>query len=142
VSSKLELKGLTEFQRALRSLPDDLRNEAAVIVLAHRDYAQRHVHSAYAEGRTGRLRRGVSGDQDVSRFAVRGVLRSRAPHANLWEQQNPPKKRRTAQGYNRGTMRTTPESQKMIPIVIRRRRAMVHALIELVKRAGFQVTQT
>ena len=142
MSSRLELKGLSELQRALRSLPEDLRDEAAVIVLAQRDEAHRQLGAAYAEGKTGRLRRGVTSEQDVSRFSVRGVLRSRAPHANLWEQKNPPKKRQTSKGYNRGTMRTTPENQKMIPIAIRRRRAMVNALIELVKREGFQVTQT
>jgi len=140
VSSKLELKGMTEFQRALRSLPEDLRDEAAVIVQAQADEAQRQIRVAYPEGPTGNLRRGVTAERNTSKFGIRAIVRSRAKHAHLFEFGTRP--RQTGQGWNRGTMPQAPEGQRMIPIVIRRRRAMVNALIDLVKRAGFQVTQT
>lgn len=140
--TKLELKGLTEFQKALHNLPGDLAEEASVIVQAQADEAQRQIRAAYPEGPTGNLRRGVTKEQNVSRFTSRGIVRSRAKHAHLFEQQTPPKKRQTDKGYNRGTMRATPDNEKMIPIAIRRRRAMKAALIDIVKRAGFQVTET
>lgn len=141
MSSKLELKGLTEFQRALHNLPEDLAEEASVVVQAQADEARRQIQVAYAEGPTGNLRRGVTKEENRSKFTSRGIVRSRAKHANLWEQQTPPKKRRTAKGYNRGTMRATPDNQKMIPIAIRRRRVMVEALKDIVRKAGFQVNE-
>lgn len=142
MSSKLEFKGMDELRRALRQLPEELTHEARVIVEANAEEAQRQLRVAYPLGPSGRLRGGVTTEKHAERAVARAVVRSRAPHANLWEQVDPPKKRHTSQGWNRGTMRETPENQKMIPIAIRRRRVMVHALVDLVRRAGFQVNDS
>lgn len=139
MSSKLELKGLTEFQKALRDLPEHLREEADVIVQAQAEEAQRQVRTAYPEGPTGNLRRGVTREQNTSKFTSRAIVRSRAPHAHLFERGT--RSRQTRKGANRGTMPEAPDNQRMIPIVIRRRKAMVAALVALVRRAGFQVTE-
>jgi hypothetical protein len=139
VSSKLVFGGLTEFQRALHALPDDLRQEADAIVQAQAEEAQRQIRTAYPEGPTGNLRRGVTREINSSKFTSRAIVRSRAPHSHLFERGS--RDRRTAKGWNRGRMPEAPESQRMIPIVIRRRRAMVAALVDLVRRAGFQVNE-
>lgn len=140
MSSRLELKGMDEFRRALRELPEDLAQEASAIVLAQGEEAQRQIRTAYPQGPTGNLKRGVTVEHNTSKFTTRAIVRSRAKHSSLFERGTKP--RRTSKGWNRGTMPEAPESQRMIPIVIRRRRAMVAALIELVRRAGFQVTTT
>ena len=139
MSSKLELKGLTELQRALRNLPEDFRQEADVIVQAQSEEAQRQIRQAYPEGPTGNLRRGVSREINSSKFTSRAIVRSRAKHAHLFEHGT--QNRKTAQGWNRGAMPDAPDHQRMIPIVIRRRRAMVAALKDLVRRAGFKVDE-
>ena len=137
--SKLELKGLAEFRRALQQLPEDLAEEASTIVLAQADEAQRQIRTAYPEGPTGNLRRGVTVERNKSKFSTRGIVRSRAPHAHLFERGTGP--RRTDKGANRGWMPAADPSEQMIPIVIRRRRAMVEALKDLVRRAGFKVDE-
>lgn len=138
-TTRLELKGLTEFQRALRQLPDDLVDEAGAIVIAQAEEAQRQIRTAYPQGPTGNLRRGVTIERNRSKLATHAIVRSRAKHAHLFERGTGP--RRTASGANRGRMPTAPESQQMIPIVVRRRRAMVAALKDLVRRAGFQISE-
>lgn len=138
-NNRLELKGLTEFQRALRALPAELTEEASAIVLGQGEEAERQIEAAYPEGPTGNLRRGVTVERNTSKFTTRAIVRSRARHAHLFERGTGP--RRTGKGWNRGRMPEAPEHQRMVPIVIRRRRVMVAALKELCRRAGFQVSE-
>jgi hypothetical protein len=137
VSVKLELKGLAELRQALRQLPENLNDEASAIVQSHAEDAQRRIVNAYAEGPTGNLRRGVVKDHYKSRFTSSAIVRSRAKHA--WMYENGTQSRRTSKGANRGRMPQAPEQNRMIPIVVRKRRQMVEALKDLVRRAGFQV---
>jgi hypothetical protein len=140
VPTKLELKGLAEFRKALQNLPEDLREEADVIVQAQADEAQRQIRAAYPEGPTGNLRRGVTkSKEERSRFTSRAIVRSRAPHSHLFERGT--RNRKTGKGWNRGAMPAAAENEKMIPIVIRRRRVMVEALKDVVRKAGFQVNE-
>jgi hypothetical protein len=139
VPTKLELVGLSEFKRALHNLPQDLTDEASVIVQAQADEAQRQIRTAYPEGPTGNLRRGVQTERNVSKFTSRAVVRSRAKHAHIFERGT--RQRRTDKGWNRGAMPAADVQEQMIPIVIRRRRVMVEALKALVRRAGFQVSE-
>jgi hypothetical protein len=74
----------------------------------------------------------------ATRFGVRAIIRSRSPHASIFERGT--KVRQTRNGANRGAMPQPPESERMIPIVVRRRRVMVEALTELVKSNGFVVS--
>jgi len=135
--NKLVMVGIDEFRRALRQLPEDLVNEAGVIVEAQAEEAKTQIQRAYPEGPTGNLRRGVTSTRGRTRYGASAIVRSRAKHASLFEYGT--KARRTRNGASRGSMPVAPEGERMIPIIIRRRRAMVSALIDLVRRAGFVV---
>jgi hypothetical protein len=136
-SNKLEFKGLTELQRALRECPEDLTQQAATIVETRAERAVADTRTSYPTGPTGNLERGVrKSRRDGKRFSAGFVVRTSAPHASVYEQGS--KVRRTSRGFNRGKM---PAANIFIPIAIRQRRAMTNELIELVRRAGFQVNE-
>jgi hypothetical protein len=135
--NKLEMKGLSELRAALRQLPEELAREAHVIVTAQAQFAKDQIQRAYPEGRTGNLRGGVTVQSDDQRYGASAIVRSRAKHSHLYEYGTA--QRRTSNGANRGRMPQAPEANRMIPIVVRRRRAMTQALIDLVRRAGFTV---
>jgi bacteriophage HK97-gp10 putative tail-component len=134
--NRLELDGLTELRAALRHLPAQLTAEADAIIRASADQAKREIQAAYPEGPTGNLKRGVTVQHNASKFFTSAIVRSRAKHAHLFEFGT---RRRTSRRGNRGAMPVAPEGQRMIPIAIRIRRQMVTALIDLVRRAGFEV---
>lgn len=138
--NRLQMNGLDELRRELRQLPEDLAREASAIILAHAEDAGRRVRTAYPEGPTGNLKHRVTVNQEAGRFGTRALVRSRAPHAWIFEKGT--RDRRTHSGANRGRMPAAPESQQMIPIVIRVRRLMVAALIQLVEKAGLTVTSS
>ena len=140
MSMRLQLIGMAELRQALRQLPEELTAEAQAIVESHAEDAARQVEAAYPEGPTGNLRRGVSLKSEGSRLGVLATLRSRAHHAHLYE--GGTRLRRTSTGANRGVMPKAPEGERMIPIVVRARRRMVAALIQLVEKAGFQVVSS
>jgi hypothetical protein len=136
-NTKLVLEGLDEFREALRKLPNDMAREAGVIVLAQAELAQAQIQRAYPE-RRGRLRGGVTVNREGdSRFGASAIVRSRAPHAWLYEHGSTPRQNR--KGANRGAMPQAPEANRFGPIAGFRRRAMVAALTDLVRRAGFAV---
>jgi hypothetical protein len=137
MASSFELKGLTELREALRRLPQELTEEAATIVEAHATLAQNQIVNAYPQGETGNLRRGVTRSKERHQFTVRSIVRSRAKHASIFERGTTT--RRNSKGANRGRMPEASPSQQMIPIVVRRRRAMLEALKVMVRREGFQV---
>lgn len=134
---KLQMDGLSELRAALRQLPEHLTDESSAIVQAHADDAERRITNAYAEGPTGNLRRGVTKDHYKGRFTSSAIVRSRAKHAWIYERGT--QQRQTRTGANRGRMPAAPEPNRMIPIVVRKRKQMVEALKDLVRRAGFQV---
>lgn len=136
--TKLRLEGLTELRTQLRNLPEDLAQEAGAIVTAHAEEARRRIQTAYPEGPTGNLKRGVTMERNTSKFTSSAIVRSRATHAHLYEF-GTTKIRRTKKGASRGTMPKADPQHAMIPIVVRVRAQMVRALIGLVERAGFQV---
>jgi hypothetical protein len=152
VSVTVKWDGLAEFKAALRNLPEELTHDAGAIVYAHAEEAGRLVGGAYPVRKTnlrpgpnrktpfyppGNLKRGVRTTTQTSRFGAAGVVRSSAPHSHLFERGT--RTRQTNAGANRGSMPAAPESQQMIPIVIRVRRRMVMQLIALVQKAGFKV---
>jgi len=139
VASRLVLEGLDEFRAALRRLPDELAQEAGVIVLAQAEMAKDQIQRAYPQGPSGNLRGRVTVNKESAniRYGARAVVRSRAPHSHLYEYGS--KTRRTDNGANRGAMPEAPDQNKMVPIVQRRRRAMVAALIDMVRKAGLVV---
>lgn len=139
MSVTLQMNGLTELYRDLRRLPTDLADEAGTIVIAHAELAERQIETGYPEGPTGNLRRGVTTEKNRSKFGSSAIVRSRAKHAFIFEKGTVG--RRTSKGYNRGRMPEANVAQQMIPKVIRARRRMVEALKDLVRRAGFEVSE-
>ena len=139
--SRVELQGLAELRAALRQLPADLAREAGAIVTAHAEEAGRAVREGYPEGPTGNLRHRVTVDaQQAGLFSAAAIVRSRAPHAQLWERGT--KARRTDRGWNRGRMPQPPAGERAIPKFSRARAKMRAALIDLVRRAGFEVHES
>jgi hypothetical protein len=133
MSSKLVLEGLDGFRAALRQLPQELAQEAGDIVSGAATTAGEQIQRAYGE-KTGRLRRGVKVTQEQAQFGARAIVRSTAPHASIYEYGT--KQRRNSKGANRGTM---PAFHAAIPIIVGARKSMVSKLVQLVRRAGFQV---
>jgi hypothetical protein len=137
------MEGLAELREQLRRLPEDLATEAGDIVIAHAEGARREVVSGYPTGPgskqfpAGTLKARVAVERNRSKVSTAAIVRSRAPHAIIFERGTV--QRRTDKGWNRGRMPKAREAQAMIPKVIRWRRQMVEALIELVRRAGFEV---
>lgn len=137
MAARVELRGLDEFRRAMRSRPSHLAQEALAIVDAHSEEATRLISDGYPEGPTGNLKRGVRRNLVSSRFGGSAVVRSRAPHASIFEHGT--ERRTTDKGYNRGAMPQPDERERFIPKAIRIRRRMVAALTDMLRRNGFQV---
>ena len=134
---KLQMDGLNELRTALQQLPEQLATEAGDIVMKYAEGAKQDIQRGYPQ-RTGNLRRGVTVQRNRSKVATQAIVRSKAPHANIFERGTT--WRHTDRGWNRGAMPQPDESQRFIPKAIRYRRAMVEELIELVRRAGFEVS--
>lgn len=138
MSSRVELKGMEEFKAALRNLPANLQREGEVIVMAQAEEARRTIQLGYPEGPTGNLKRGVSLERAASQFGAAAIVKARAKHAWIFE--NGTQNRRTSKGANRGRMPKASPSEAFIPKAIRARRRMVAALVDLVRKAGFEVS--
>lgn len=109
------------------------------MVEAHAHEAARTVESGYPEGPTGNLKRGVTTEINRSKFYSAGIVKSRAKHAFIFEKGT--QRRQTAQGYNRGAMPEASEAERAIPKFIRARLSMMRALKDIVRRAGFEVSE-
>ena len=140
---QIAINGLDELRAQLRRLPADLTHEAAAIVQGHAEAAVREMDAKYAQHEwTGNLRRGLTMMQDYTgtRYGVRWIVRNRAPHAYFAEHGTEMRetlgRKSIRAGVSRGRM---PPLNIFIPIARRRRRLMVNALVEVVRRAGLQV---
>lgn len=133
----VEWSGLTEFYDALQQLPEAMASEAADVVVEATNRAETQLREAYPEGETGKLRRGVKKTIERSRFGVVGTVRSTARHAHLWEYGT--QHRQTRHGWNRG--RSPSHAHEGLGAIASRVRRRMHAqLIEIVRRAGFDVS--
>jgi len=136
---RLTLDGMAEFREGLRRLPEDLAAKAALVV---RDTAQQvgqEVQFNYPS-RTGNLKRGVKVTLDGSKVSVRGVVRSGAPHAHLYEYGTA--RRQTTKGANRGVMPKGPTEDLVGPRASRARKRMTDELIVIVQEAGLTTSET
>ena len=134
----LQWSGLNEFKEALRRLPEHLADEAGDIVIAAAEGAATTVQANYPS-RSGNLKRGVSVSRQRSRASTSARVKSGAPHAVIFEKGTGIRQNR--RGANRGRMPKAPDSQAMIPTVIRARARMLASLIALLEREGFQVSR-
>ena len=140
MSATVTWSGLNELRRALNALPQDLAQEAHAIVHAHAVSAERDIEQGYPEGPTGNLKGGVTLSIEGARAGVTAIVRSRAPHASIFERGT--RRRMTRKGANRGTMPQPPFSQRMIPKAIAWRERMYRALIAMCERHGLLVTKS
>jgi hypothetical protein len=137
VPANLRIDGLTALQAALRQLPEDLTREGAVIVRAQADAAAGQMAAAYPIRRGG-LRAGLRVETRADdRGSASAVVVNRARHAYLYEK-GTKSARHWKNGKSTGTM---PAGHVFIPIAIQRRRMMTAALVDLVRRAGLDVTE-
>jgi len=145
MSSRFVLEGFDAYLEALRNLPGELRDEARTIVHDTATEAADAMRAAYPDGPRGRLKRGVKvALREGDEFGAGATVKNTAPHAFIFENGTQaryvttrPLGRAKNFGSRRGAM---PPGRVFIPIAIRRRRAMYDALIEVVRRAGFEVT--
>lgn len=136
MSASVRFQGLEELKSDLRNLPADLRDDARTIVEEAAEGAKTAIQTAYrARGGTGNLARGVvTKKRKAGEYAVRASVESTAAHAFIFE--NGTQTRKTTLGANRGAM---PPGRVFVPIAMRRRRQMNDDLIDMIKRAGFEV---
>lgn len=136
MSARVRFEGLAELRAELRKLPADLRDQALVLVLNVGNDARDQIRAAYDAAKvTGNLSKGVSAEMEPSgNFGVRVKVKSRAKHA--WIYENGTVTRKTNLGANRGA---APPGRTFIPIMIRQRKALNHALADIVRRAGLRV---
>lgn len=132
--ASIQMEGLTELREALKQLPADLTQEAAVIVWAHAEAAKQEIQAKYPVN-TGNLAGSMTIDRRTAVYTASALLKNRARHAYIYEHGS--EMRYTDTGVSRGKM---PPGRVFIPIAIRHRTIMTHALIDLVRRAGFQVS--
>jgi hypothetical protein len=133
MSVQFEFKGLDELQAALRALPAELTGEASKIIQAAGNRAVLDLKRAYPVV-TGKLRDRVEVTYTQSGVSTRAVVRSRAPHAHLYEYGT--EARHTALGVNRGRMAPTHLFGRTMARV---RREMYDQFAALLERAGLRV---
>ncbi len=140
MSVRLTFDGLNELREGLSHLPQELAQKASLVVSATANQVGQEVQANYPT-HTGALKRGVRVTVDGSNVSTRGIVRSAAPHAHLFEYGTG--RRQTRTGANRGVMPQAPADERVGPRASRARHRMVEQLIEIVKEAGpFEVSQS
>jgi hypothetical protein len=134
MSVQWEFKGLEELKAALRALPAELTGEASHLVDAAGNRAVLDLKRAYPVV-TGNLWDGVEVTFTTSGVSTRARVRSRAPHAHLYEYGT--EARHTALGLNRGRMKPTHLFGRTMSNV---RRELFDQLRALLERHGLRVT--
>jgi hypothetical protein len=136
-NNRIEWTGLDELYAALRKLPADLAAEAVDLVDNTVEVTAASLIQSYPRGDTGNLRGGVKHSVTPSQFGVSGEVKSTSPHAHFWEfgTQN----RKTSKGWNRGKLKDQ-YNRGLVGIAIRERAKLNKQLVELVRKAGFEVT--
>jgi hypothetical protein len=137
MSNQLRLDGLTELRQALRQLPAELAAEAGVLVAATGERAAAAIVAGYHTGPTGNLKARVGVTVERSAYGVNAIVKSRAPHA--WIYESGTDARQTGKGWNRGR---SPRFHTFVDTVQPARRAMEAGLIAIVQRTGLVVTRT
>lgn len=126
--------GLTEFLRDFGSIPERLHTDGMGIIREETEGAAVEIAQAYPR-KTGTLAKRVKTFYPSTTILV-GLVRSMAPHAHLYEFGT--KQRKTANGANRGVMPAA-NPEVVVPIARRRRARMARRMVDMLRRAGFQV---
>lgn len=140
MSVRLLFEGMNELRDALQALPADLAQKAGLVVQATARQVAEEVVTNYPRGKTGNLKSGVRVTVEGSAVSVRGIVKSTAPHAHLFEYGTA--RRQTQSGANRGVMPKGPTDELVGVRAGRARKRMVEQLIAIVQEAGFTVDQS
>ncbi len=141
-SVRLTFEGINELRDGLQKLPQDLAEKAARVVQATARQVGQELQFNYPRGKTGNLKAGVRVSIDGSTsVSAKGVVRSAAPHAHLYEKYTG-NVRRTNNGASRGVMPASPDDKRLGPRASRARQRMYAQLIEIVEGEGLTVTVT
>jgi Bacteriophage HK97-gp10, putative tail-component len=134
-SVSLEWEGLTQLEADLRTLPENLRMEAATITRQAAEDAAATMAALYPK-RTGTLATSLQvSESEPGPYAIRAMVTNTARYAYLFDIGT--QARHSAIGANRGSM---PAGNVFIPTMIRARRAMYAALKDVLSRAGLIVS--
>jgi len=136
---KFEIAGLDDLKKALRALPAELADDAAGLVRSHALNAAGAIRAGYAR-RTGNLQAGVyATDLGVgTKFGARWIVRSRAPHAYIYEYGTQARHYFTPKGakHATGIMPAAPAGRAFIPRMIEARRRLYAELEWVLVRNG------
>ncbi len=141
-NNRLTFEGLDELRAGLRQLPDDLAQEAGVVIADEAEGAKNEIIDTYrrnfkGDDLSGNLERGVRVRRlDGGRFGAAALVQSTAPHAHLYEYGT--ETRHTRAGVHRGKMPPAGPNG-MVPIVRRRRRRMYERLKGILVKQGLEV---
>lgn len=135
----VQMTGLVELRAALRQLPAELADEANTYIDDTVEITAARLFQSYPKGDTGNLRAGIRKESHPSPFGGFGMVRSTSPHSHLWEFGT--QSRKTSKGWSRGAA-PSHKPQGLVPIAKQERRRLNQQLVELVRRAGFQVSGT
>lgn len=135
MSVKLTLDGFDELIGELTRAPQEMRAEGMGIVREETEGAAAEIRNQY-HTKTGTLAKRVETEYPSTQVLV-GIVRSRAPHAHLYEFGT--QKRQTNSGANRGTMPAALPAVT-VPIARRRRLRMIRRLADMLTRKGFEVS--
>jgi len=141
--NKFRFDGLEELRQALRTLPDDLANEAGVIVQAHAYTAAAAIRAAYEKHRrAGELADHVVVETpDHGRFGVGMIVRSKGRNAFLFEKGSEARHYITVNNV-RHVLGRMPATPTFVPIMMDFRRSMWLELAEMLRAHGLVVTGT
>lgn len=131
--SRVQWNGLTEYLKEFGSIPAHLHEQGMAIIREETEGAAVEIAQTYVRGKTGNLKSRVRTSYPATTLLV-GLVRSASPHSHLYEFGT--KKRQNAGGANRGVM---PETPVTVPIARRRRARMARRMVDLLRRAGFNV---
>lgn len=132
----VQLTGFDELVQALTDAPDHIRDQGMVIVREETEGAKTEIETEYGQhSKTGKLAKRVKTSYPAESVLI-GIVSSTAPHSHLYEWGT--RKRRTANGANRGAM---PEHKVTPRIAQKRRERMFRRLKEMLVRLGFTLSQ-
>ncbi len=136
-NAQLRFDGLNELREQLRNLPAELTSEASTIVDSTAREAEAEIRGEYeSHRRSGNLAKRLRVTRvDQGKYSAGALLKSTAPHANLFE--NGSQARHTDIGANRGSM---PPAHVFVPAVVRARRRMFEKLKAMLQRNGLTVS--
>jgi hypothetical protein len=143
--NKLTFNGMEDLKDALRMLPEELTDDGGEIVRFWAMAAAGAARASYARGPTGHLQDGVVVETDNSgfgsRWGVRYIVKSKAPHAFIYEYGTKARHYYTKSGakHDTGIMPEAPPGRAFVPKMIDARAKMYDQLVSMLVGHGLGV---